>query len=971
MNLRPLYDVLEATGYLVDGARAPNVTMSDNAWNAPRRRNFKPDATWCGRSSLSVHFKYDPNSPSADTVARWRQEIWNQGTVPLLWVIRPDKVDIYNGFAEPRGPGDAEANRLRTFDHTAKDLEALDRAAGRLAMETDGFWQHRLARKINRQTTVDRLLLRDIGRLERDLSNSGMQKLDAQGLIGRTIFAQYLVDREIVTQDFLESLPARPTKLSDVLRDGAMAEHLFDWLREVFNGDMFTGSGAVPDAAHLDRVANFLDAVDPDTGQTTLFPYQFDIIPVELISSIYEQFVRSETATSSSAGHKDVHYTRLSLVSMVLDKAMDECTGDETVLDLTCGSGVFLVEALRRLVHKRAGDQEPTRDLIRETLYSQVWGSDISEAAIQVAAFSLYLTALELDPDPDPPDALTFEPLIGRTLVKDNIWDEESRLGRLTDDRKFDVIVGNPPWSYPGKEFSERRRRTGAGASRGTSLDFVLRAMHYASDSTRFGLVLGAPHFFGQNPNTRQTLQDIMKKLAPVTLVNLSNLTGWLFPNARMPGMALFARHRRDEPPVVTTVQVPWFPWGKKSHTFNFVASDITTLPMRDWERNPRFLKGAFLGTHRDLTLLDNLWRSNHKLKDQLGEIGTKFRTGLTRGNRSRNARDMQGLPWLPGQIPMDPFSLPFDLLPFDFDRAEWPRDRSIYRAPILIVREGLLMEHARPLVAIAEQDVVYSDTYFGAVFSRKNGDLFHLLAGILSSSLATWFLLMTGSALGLWKKRIKSNDVEQLPVPALRKAAASKIGMTIADLTRSMRGRVVTQHDWTTLDEAVFELYRLRPWERSIVQDGLFQATWQWVPGRNESVAPASTEHVMQYAKAFVSGVDVWLRTRNMRRMRAEVFDLAPTDPMRVVRFVLEDQPGPSVAGVVAPEGDLTGLLHQIGERLGSSLTDELVRRQEVREYDAHEIVIVKPAARRHWMERYGLRDADDVVADSMRDPG
>ena len=532
------------------------------------------------------------------------------------------------------------------------------------------------------------------------------------------------------------------------------------------------------------------------------------------------------------------------------------------------------------------------------------------------------------------------------------------------------MIVGNPPWSYPGKDFSEWRERTGAGGSRGTSLDFVDRALDYASDSTRFGVVLGAPHIFGQARRSRRTLRSLLKKLAPVTLVNLSNLTGWLFPNAKMPAMVLFARHRRDEPPVITAVQVPWCPCGERSHTFNIATSDITTLPVWDWERDTRFLKCAFLGTHRDLTLLDNLWRSNHEIKDQLGAIGTKFRTGLTVGDRSQDASAMYGLPWL-GSIPMAPFSLPPDFVPFDHDRAQWPRDRRIFRAPVLIVRELLLKQHApRPLVAVAERDIVYSDAYFGAVFSREDGDLPHLLAGILSSSLATWFLLMTGSSLGLWKRRIKSADVEQMPVPALVEAAASEMGRSIADLARSMRGRALTNQDWTALDEAVFDLYKLRPSERTVVRDGLFQAMWQWNPGRAESVAPASTEHVVQYAKAFLSGVDVWLRTRNLRRMRAEVFDLAATDPVRMVRFVLEDRPGPSVAGVVAPDGDLPGLLHQLGGHFGFSLADELARYQEVRAYDTHEVVIVKPAARRHWMEVYGLRDADDVVSDSLRSP-
>ena len=973
LNAQPLYDVLEATGYLIAGGPAPGVSLEQDAWAAQRVRNFKPDATWRSQSTLKIYFKYEEASPSPKTMAAWRQEVWNEGVVPLLWVICPDKVEVYNGFARPMDKGDADAHRIRTFKQRGSDLRELDTAAGRLAMETGRFWQDSMSERLNRNTSVDRLLLRDIARLARDLVNSGVDRSDAQSLIGRSIFAQYLVDRQIVNEDFLEATCGRST-LSEILRQGPASEHLFSWLRDTFNGDLFPGNGDMADRLHLSRVADFLDAEDA-TGQRTLFPYQFNIIPVELISSIYEQFVQPESRAASEAAETDVHYTRLSLVSLVLDEVLDECSGDETVLDLTCGSGVFLVEALRKLVEKRAGDAPPTREMIRETLYEQVFGMDISGAAVEVAAFSLYLTALELDPHPEPPSDLAFERLIGRTLFAGDIWQERSALAQKADGRKFDVIVGNPPWSYaPTPTLQAHRERTGVGGSRGTSLDFVHMAADYASPRTRFGLVLGAHHFFGRHASTRRALQKLMTDLSPVTLVNLSNLSSWLFPQAKMPGMVLFAGHRRDQPNVVTAVQVPWSPGGDKSHTFDLAPGDVTTLPMWDWERDPRFLKGAFLGTHRDLTLADDLWKRkcHRELTDALGEVGAELRTGLTRGNRNRDARAMRGLPWLNSAAPMAPFSVPAGLVPFNNDRAQRPRDREIYRAPLLIVREFLLKQYApRPLVAVADRDLVYSDAYFGVAFSQEDRDVAHLLAGVLSSSLAAWFLLMTSSTLGIGKRRIKPSDIGQMPVPDLAKAAASELGARIADLARSMRGRAVTAHDWTTLDEAVFDLYKLRPSERIVVRDGLFQATWQWTPGRTESVAPASTEQVIQYAQAFVSAVDVWLRARGLRHMRAEVFDHPTTDPVRVVRFVLEDGSGPSVAGVVAPTGDLKGLLHQIGGRLGFPMADKLIGQQEVRAYDTREVVIVKPAARRNWMGVCGLRDADDVVADSLRNPG
>lgn len=197
------------------------------------------------------------------------------------------------------------------------------------------------------------------------------------------------------------------------------------------------------------------------------------MIPVELISSIYEQFAHAEPQTGgkrTEALRNGVHYTRLSVVSLVLDEVMDGLSGRESVLDLTCGSGVFLVEALRRLVHLRSQGQPPTRELIRSTLYGQVYGVDISEAAIRVAAFSLYLAALELDPDPQPPQSLKFQPLIGRTLLVGDArtverdGDGKAVLATPTGLKQFDLIVGNPLGALGGRQEPKRGARPGLRA---------------------------------------------------------------------------------------------------------------------------------------------------------------------------------------------------------------------------------------------------------------------------------------------------------------------------------------------------------------------------------------------------------------------------------------------------------------------------------------------------------------------------
>ena len=239
-------------------------------------------------------------------------------------------------------------------------------------------------------------------------------------MAARGIFSQYLIDRRILRKENLPQLFGR-SGLSDTLRSPDAAGELFDWLRATFNGDLFP-----PDVdnerthvrpVHLATLADFLDGHEAATGQLSAFPFRFDYIPVELISSIYEQFAHSVAGGDALA--QGLHYTPVNLVDLALDLAMDRVASTAKVLDPACGSGVFLVEAMRRLVWRRTRDEPNSRELVRDVLRNQIFGVDINAGALQVAAFSLYLAALELDPELHGDDLgwLRFDHLIGRNLL--------------------------------------------------------------------------------------------------------------------------------------------------------------------------------------------------------------------------------------------------------------------------------------------------------------------------------------------------------------------------------------------------------------------------------------------------------------------------------------------------------------------------------------------------------------------------
>lgn len=982
MSAANLEQVLSATGYLPDGQPAAGLLFGAEAQAARRGRTFTPDALWRNASSLTVYFKFEQHTPSDDVVSQWRREVWNEGFAPLLWVISPQRIDLYNGFGAPIKEGDAQKHLIRRFENIEESLSELDELAGRLAIETGQFWTQ--VPTVDRKTSVDQKLLSDLAFLEHDLVAGNLARAAAQALIGRVIFTQYLIDREIVSAARLKRVCGH-TALSSALRDRQATGKLFAWLAETFNGDMFPSSSVktTPAGHHLRRVAEFLEAVDPQSGQLCFFPYQFDVIPVELISSIYEQFAHAEPHVEgqrNEALRNGVHYTRLSVVSLVLDEVMDGLIGDESVLDLTCGSGVFLVEALRRLVHLRAKGRPLSRDLIRSTLYKQVYGVDISDAAIRVAAFSLYLAALELDPDPQPPHSLKFQPLIGKTLLVGDARsverqaEGEAALTTPTGLKTFDLIVGNPPWSFKGQAGTEVRRQTRAAGvpaqPRGEGLDFVLRASEFAHEKTRFGVILSATPFFSRSGTGMAAAQHVMRTLAPVTLVNLSNLCSWLFATAAMPAVVLFARHRpKQRQDQVTVVQIPWTPSGARTHSFEVAPSDVIQLTLGEIEKQPLKLKAAAVGRRRDLMLLQEMTVANESLAERLLTLDTKFRDGLTQGspaNQTRDAREMRGLALLQSGD-MQHFHIPEGLQTFNLVKAQWPRSRDTYRAPLLIVKE-MVVGHPRATVAVADHDLVFTDSYFGVSLPSKHKRSAHLLAAILSSALASWFFSLTASEFGIYKRKLLMRDVGSLPVPDFKSAVVSAAGQRLLAIENAMRKHPEDAPDWGALDEAVFDLYELTDSDRVVVRGGHMRAGWQWEEGRASSVM-ASDSHieVTEYAKIFLSVMNGWLSARKKRYMRAEVIDLHRGAAVRVVRFVIEEGTGDPTVCMVTPQGPLADVLARIGGRLKVKIATALSAERELRIHGRNEVVIIKPAARRHWMGVAALEDADAVVAESF----
>jgi len=255
-----------------------------------------------------------------------------------------------------------------------------------------------------------------------------------QLLIDRLIFVKVLSDREI-EDDYL-------SQLAKTVEQAGLAESDTGWftacraifaqLNRFYNGSIFEPRPELEAVAVSNKVVrDILRALQPENS-----PYNFAVLPVEILGTIYERFLgRVVRTTEKQVKIEDkpevrkaggIYYTPQYIVDYIVQntvgRLLAECRTPEDVarlkiLDPACGSGSFLLGAYQALIdwHVRYyGDKERltkrdraaaygdsdgrvrlTARLKRQILLNNLFGVDIDPQAVEVTRLSLSLKALE------------------------------------------------------------------------------------------------------------------------------------------------------------------------------------------------------------------------------------------------------------------------------------------------------------------------------------------------------------------------------------------------------------------------------------------------------------------------------------------------------------------------------------------------------------------------------------------------
>ncbi|WLT33350.1 class I SAM-dependent DNA methyltransferase [Geothrix sp. PMB-07] len=1015
MNSVPFRRALQASGYLSeDGTPVPGLetqgghsTLRVRPIFANKQIGLCADAIFTAQGTPIAIFKDAGwSEPSIEEITRWHEIAWNIGLAPLLWIITPTEIRLHNCFATPSstdGDGHASSAVDRFLLKEESDLQRLNAACGRIATETGAFWSSEIGKKIDRQYRVDQELLGEISALEERLTalapangtpheniarEKHVSREFAQRLIGRCIFFSYLLDRQIA-QPFL------PTNISSNISESfetvESAFALFRWLRETFNGDLFPmdDPGAEQERlgqAHLILLRDFVEGqslIPKNCGKRRLFRFQFNAIPVDLISSIYQQFARSSSEVEAAS--QGLHYTPVELVHLTLDPVFEGLASTARVIDPTCGSGAFLVEAFRRLVWKGAPNGRPSRSLIRKILYEQLFGIDINKSALGIAAFSLYLAAMELDEDPvlEITD-LKFHRLIGSTLHEADTLSEV--LPEQINQIEFDAVVGNPPWTFVRREGLRTRSNSERRPRRSPDHGFLKVASRFACENGRIGMVMKASPFFSKDEHAVASRMELLQNLAPVALVNLSQLRKEkLFPDADGPALLFFSRCKlipnREK---LLVGSIPWSPDFRRTGIFQVGPGDLRSISLDRVAKNPAMLKAATFGTVRDSWLIERLECEFPTLESVLNDL--EIRPSFNRGQGFQVVGDENSPPDLFYKLPM---LMPDEFVPLRINRRALPdfeyeflhrtRDEGIYKGPLLICPKACFssaLEPGRYSSTYYARGVVYSESFYGISFAGKDQRFARVLNAIMNSSVTAFQFAFGGGVWGLERPTVEPKDLLALRIPRLMDLSDSQIDEVLSIeemISRDPSNRSLL----VKLDEAVSNLFDLNLDERIVVQDSVSRAGMLIFDGRSQRLKYTelpSQDLLKSYAETVVTTVNRYLKARGKRHLEAVIYPHPPPrpsfsrseSPMSVVSFSMEaGSPGDhELIGISAISGnDLVRRLLSGAEN--PNVPPYLNERKHVRIYAGPALFILKPAEIRYWTDVYALNDADMILAD------
>jgi hypothetical protein len=843
----------------------------------------------------SVFFYKNPNNTntsfylitvvlSESEIELLRKHIWNKNDADLIFYSNAsDKIEMLYAKYSPKIKH--KESILDSFSASIQDLEKIENIK-QWQFDSGIFWlnYYSLIDK-NKYKGIDKELVSTLKALKEQLfitlyrliSDENKCNEVVQALIDRTLYIKYLEDNHIINSHFYKHyFNDFNLNYETLLRNnsGSDLNKLFKKIHEIFNNALF--DQPTIDVNFLNyEVCNLIAtsfSANLNTGQLRLYDFQFDILPVEFISYIYEVFL------SEKQKENGIYYTPKKLAQLIVDEVINE---DKigAILDPSSGSGMFLIVGYQRLLEiAQKHNLEPANNIDKikfriKLLSENIFGIE-KEAIAQ--RFTLFSLSLQIFTGINPIDIKEFIANELKENKKIDLFSEYSFFENIKHSNSLDIsenpfegksfsyLVGNPPFfeipntdeykseisflnnytiTYANKKDILAKNIVGRSQ---ISQCFFLKIKDWSNENTRLGFVSNSSNFY--NDYSQEFQEYFYSNYGIEKIYELSKVKKILFEKAKESVLAIIFTNKALNN-IIKYYYIELGLFSEKPFELLIIQEDkfieFEQLKLKNTEIR---LRDFLIGNEYDNDLIKKLNSYNslesyiqtdngayflHRGIEIVGFEEIKKEFDINEKNwesfsqkQKKECYDNFRSKYSSIEKTFEfniPFIKPINIEKFivssydsylgdDISMFHRPRKRELYEEDRIVwSRIG------KSLKAVYIKDSMYFD--FDLYVLKLKSDLYHLIVAILNSDLVNYYInihlkkRMDGSF-----PKIGMEDIKKVPIPKeIDQNFVSEISTISKGLTEGKFEYTEIEHE---LNELIFNLYELSYWEKQRIRD-------------------------------------------------------------------------------------------------------------------------------------------------------
>jgi type I restriction-modification system DNA methylase subunit len=699
--------------------------------------------------------------------------------------------------------------------------------------------------------------------------------------------------------------------------------------------------------------------------------YSFRHLPIELTSSIYEHFLQEDSIATRGNTEKGVVYTPPFLVNFLVDEVMPLSNyrllnnNHFKVLDPSCGSGIFLVTAYKRILqwwvityyhqyNKLPSKYDPK--IFQELLENNIFGVDVNRKATLITIFSLTIAFLDkLDP-------IAFWENLSFKTLQNNIRVENFFEWSHSRSDGFDLVIGNPPFNVPDN-FKKKEREylnlmvlpfaDQLSVKKHNDIPDISLALRFLEfiisqkNNIKICLVIPATIFlFSPIKMAIKYRTELFERINAKKILDFTHLRRVLFHKAvDIPVVTLIAENRPSDNGAIEHIVLKRMTNSEKKIRFEIDHYD-RYLVRHDWAIDPgkqSIWKSNLLGGGRlfhliyRLSLLSNLADLIARLKshnsDWLFEVGYQIGT----------PKVQDAIYYIHGQDKLTHIDKVGNLISNEIEEHKYfyreKKNSSLFQPPMIVIQKKIGNNHLP--VGIKEtyekKYFVFNATYIGIHAPEAEiatlRDIYYQFK-TNENVYVLWILTNSSSAMIGQETAIQKQELGTLPFPAGKDGALS---LSAAE---------------QILCNDVLNYYIHLGKSIADNRDGAILNTI------------VDNSQLLEFGKVFCSILNPMYANYNMSWQIGNIYR---TPSFVIFQFGYGENHGMAVDYIDRLDETIQKLI------FGANANNPVKYKRIIRVYDHIDgydcLFLIKPHATRYWLGSIAIRDADETYLDLKKE--